>query len=171
MIRIVAVRDSDVTEIVKVPVYILVGREDAGLHDVTKHIHAAKLGQRHPLAAGVDVRAGVNGLVDAIAPSLQVLKVEVQLIHRTVDILENSAGGAGGPSATGHQRIQLGEVTLRDRLAPIVETLYSAQSVAQTLAIVSARREIKRNPNNNTGTAEIPICSAPSDIWVFGTST
>lgn len=77
MIRIVAVRDGDVTEIVKVSVYVLVGREDAGLHDVTKHIYATKLGQRHPLAAGVDVGAGVNGLVDTIAPSFQILKVEV----------------------------------------------------------------------------------------------
>lgn len=137
MIGIVAVRDGDVTEIVKVSVYILVGRENAGLHDVAKHVHATKLGQRHPLAAGVDVGAGVNRLVDAIAPSLQILKVEVQLIHRTIDVFENGAGGTGGPSATGHQRIQLGEVTLRDRLAPIVEALHSAQSVAQTLAIVS----------------------------------
>lgn len=149
MIGIVTVRDGDVTEIMKVSVYILVGREDAGLHDVTKHVHATELGQRHPLAAGVDVSARVNDLVDTIAPSLQVLKVEVQLIHGTVDIFENSAGGASGPGATGHQRIQLREVSLRDWLAPIVEALHSAQSVAQTLAIVSAKREIKRNPNNN----------------------
>lgn len=110
----------------------------------------------------------MNGLVNAIAPSLQVLKVEVQLIDGTVDILEYGAGGTGWPSATRHQRVQLGEVTLRDRLAPIVKALHSAQSVAQTFNIVSAKREIKRNANNNTGALEIPIGRALGDIRVFG---
>lgn len=151
------------TEIMKISVYILVGRKDACLHDVTKHIYAAELGQRHPLAAGVDVSAGMNGFIYAITPSLQVLKVEIQLIHRTVDIFKNGAGGAGGPSATGHQRIQLRKVTLRDRFAPIVETLHSAQSVAQTLGIISAKSGIKRNPNNNAETVEIPIGNTPGD--------
>lgn len=150
MIRIVTVGDGDVTEIVKVSVYVLIGRENTGLHDVTQIVYAFELGQRHPLAAGADVRAGVNDLVDAIAPSLQVLKVEIQLVHWAIDILKNGTGGASGPSATGYQRIQLGEVTLRDRFAPIVEALDSAQSVAQTLAIVSAKREREREKSSKT---------------------
>lgn len=141
IIRIMTERNGNVTEIVKIPVAIRIGRQNAGLHNITEHVHAAKLGQRHPLASGVDVSAGVNGLVDAIAPSLQILKIEVELIHGTVDILEDGTGRTGRPGATGHQRIQLGEVTLRDRLAPIVKTLHPTQSVAQTFAIVSAKRE------------------------------
>lgn len=144
MIRIVAVGDGDVTEIMKIAVDVGIGREDAGLHDVTQHVHAAELGQRHPLAAGVDVGTGVNGLVDAIAPPLQILQVEVELIHGTVDVFEYGTGGTSRPGTARHQRIQLGEVTLRDRLAPVVEPLHSTQSVAQTLAVVSMTRDIKR---------------------------
>jgi len=143
MIRIVAVRNGDMTEIVKIAVDIGIRWQDAGLHDVTQHIHAAELGQRHSLATGVDVSAGMNDLVDAIAPSLQILKIEVQLIHGAVDILEYGAGGTSWPAAARHQWIQLGEVSLRDRLAPIVEALHPTQSVAQTLAIVSVTRDMK----------------------------
>lgn len=112
----------------------------------------------------------MNGLVDTIAPSLQILQVEVQLIHRSVNILENGTGGTGGPSATGHQRIQLGEVTLRDRLAPIVEAFHPTQSVAQTLAIVSAKREVKRNSRIITqGLRKFPSAVPSGDIpYVFG---
>lgn len=157
MIGIMTVRDGDMTEIVKVPVDILIGRQDAGLHNITEHVHAAKLGQRHPLSSGVDVSAGVNGLVDAIAPSLQILKIEIELIHGTVDILEHGASRTSGPGATGHQRIQFREVTLWDRLAPIMEALHSAQSVAQTLAIVSAKRKKSGGIRIITaGASEIP---------------
>lgn len=165
MIRIVAVRDGNMTKIMKISVDIGVDWQNAGLHEVTEHVHTPELGQRHPLATGVDDGTGMNSLIDAIAPSLQVLQVEVQLIHRPVNILDNGAGGAGGPSATRHQRIQLGEVTLRDRLAPIVEALHPTQSVAQTLAIVSVKREVRRNSRIITqGLRKFPSVVPSGDI-------
>lgn len=44
MIGIMTVRDGDMAEIVQVPVDVLIDRQDAGLHEVTEHVHTPELG-------------------------------------------------------------------------------------------------------------------------------
>lgn len=105
MIGIMDVRYSDVAEVMEIAVNVLVGWQDAGLHNVTKHVDTVLLCQRYPLASAVHDRPGVDRLVNTIPPSFKILDVEVQFVHFSIDVPEGGTAGSGWPRPTGNERI------------------------------------------------------------------
>lgn len=137
MIGIVTIRDGNMAQIMKIPVDIGVWRENAGFKHVTKGVDAGRHVQRHSVTVGVHHESRVNGFVDPVSPSLEILKVEAQLVDWPVNVTENTVGRTSWPSSAGHQRIEFWEVTLWDWLSQVVETFQSTQIVAHTLSVES----------------------------------
>lgn len=77
MIGIMDVRNGDMTKVMKIAVKVLVWRQNASLHDVSKHVDPIFLGQWNSFAPRINYRSRVNRFVDTITPSFQILDVEV----------------------------------------------------------------------------------------------
>ena len=117
MIRIVAVGDSDVSQIVEIAVVCLVGAEDGCLHYVAEDIDAVELVQLGNTALGVAHLARMDGVHDAIAVALQVSDVESHVVGLTVNVGKGGTRWASWEGTSSHHLIELGEVCLRHGLA------------------------------------------------------
>ena len=139
MIRIVNVRNGNVTHIMQVTIDVLIGRQDASLHNVSKHVDTVSLGQRNSFASRVHHSSCVDRLVNSISPSFQILNVKVQLVDLSIDIVKDGAACTSWPRSTGDQGVQFREISFRYRFAPVNESLHSFKTIAQAFAIVSAK--------------------------------
>ena len=137
MIWIVDVRNSNVTHIMQIAVDVLIRRQDASLHHVSKHVDTVSLGQRNSFASCVRHGPRVDRFVNSISPSFQILNVEVQLVDLSIDVVEDRAACTSWPCSTSNQGVQFREISFRYRFAPINESLHSSQTIAQTFAVVS----------------------------------
>lgn len=89
------------------------------------------------LATHIHDEALMNGLVDAIAPALQIGHLQIDLILFAIQIAQARIVEAWRPGAAGHERVHLGEVALGNGLAQVVEGLRAGQVVAEALHVVA----------------------------------
>lgn len=82
-------------------------------------------------------RCRVDSGEDTVAPTFQIINVNLHLITLTVDVGHRLVWNTSGPSSAGYQTVQFREVCLGNWLAEINQTLYSGQLVTQAFNIVS----------------------------------
>ncbi|KAF9406236.1 hypothetical protein HW555_013319 [Spodoptera exigua] len=178
MVRVVRVGDEDMSHVVEVAVVPAVGADDGRLHHVAQHVDTALLVQGDLAPSNGE---GLDSLHEAIPPGLQLRHVGANLVHGTVQVADGRPGKPEGvtlvkcvrrPGSAGDLRVQLGEVSLLDGLAEVLEAHHAGQAVAHTLHVLSTPVLIDDGTVSRVeGVHQVPVPVVEVDANVFAEPT
>lgn len=81
----------------------------------------------------------MDGGVDPVPPSDEVVNVDVDLVDVSLHVGYLGVGTTRWPASTGHQAVQLWEVTFWNRCTPVGDSLHTRELVAETFKVVPIR--------------------------------
>ena len=140
MIRIVAVGDGDMSQIVEIAVVGLVGAEDGCLYHVAEDVDAVELVQLGNTALGVAYLARVDGIHDTITVALQISNGDPHVVRLTVNVRKDNTHWASWKGTSSHRLVELREVRLWHGLAQVRQAAHLWQAIAETLGVVTMRK-------------------------------